>query len=137
MKKLASLSLLCLALSAANAATLDVKIEGISNIKGNLLIVGYDSAEAMESGNNAWQKAIHKVTTEQATVQFENVAPGQYGFMIFQDLDNDFKLATNLFGVPTEPFGFSNNPVVRGRPGFADIAFTVGSDNQTITISLE
>lgn len=137
MKKLASLSLFSLIMGAASAATLDVQIEGISNIQGNLLIVGYDSAEAMQSGNNAWQKAIHKVTAEKATVKFENVAPGQYGFMIFQDLDNDFKLATNLFGIPTEPFGFSNNPVVHGRPEFADIAFTVVGDKQTITINLE
>jgi len=137
MKKRVSMSIVGLMMSAANAANLEVEIKGISAIEGNLMIVAYGSADDMQNSTNAWQKVIRKVSAQQETLHFADVAPGQYGFMIFQDLDGDFTLATNLFGIPSEPYGFSNNPVVHGRPDFADIAFVMGSENQTISISLE
>ena len=39
----------------------------------------------------------------------EGLAPGQYGAMIFQDLNKDGKMNFNLVGMPLEPYGFSNN----------------------------
>jgi uncharacterized protein (DUF2141 family) len=137
MKKFATISLIGLMMNAAYAANLDVQIKGISKVQGNLMIVAYASAEDMKSGNNAWQKTMLKVSAEHETVHFEDVPPGHYGFSIFQDLDDDFKMAKNLFGMPSEPYGFSNNPVVHGRPNFDDIAFEMGSEDHSITISLE
>ena len=33
---------------------------------------------------------------------------GEYAFCIYQDINNDGRLNTNMIGIPKEPFGFSN-----------------------------
>jgi len=41
--------------------------------------------------------------------KFTGVAAGHYAFSVFQDVDEDGDLNTNLLTMPTEPYGFSNN----------------------------
>jgi len=60
------------------------------------------------------------------SVSFEDVAIGTYAIAVFQDKDTDGKLDSNLFGAPTEPYGFSNNVYGRfGPPDFEDVSFKV------------
>lgn len=65
-------------------------------------------------------------------------APVRYGIKLYRGVDGDGKLATNLVGFPSEPFGFSNDaPIVLGSPGFSEAAFDVGSDAISHRISLK
>ena len=51
---------------------------------------------------------------------------------LFQDLDGDGELDKNAFGMPTEPFGFSNDPVIRfGPPSTKEILIDLR--NKTFT----
>ncbi len=60
---------------------------------------------------------------------FENLPAGSYGVRLYQDVDADGELDANPFGIPTEPFGFSNNAPVRfGPPGWDAAAFAVSGD---------
>ncbi len=48
---------------------------------------------------------------------------------IFVDKNYNNKMDRNLFGVPKEQFGFSNNAKGKfGPPSFEDASFTVSSD---------
>jgi len=63
--------------------------------------------------------------------KFTGVAAGHYAFSVFQDVDEDGDLNTNLLTMPTEPYGFSNN--ARGAFGpakFKDAAFTVPAEGE-------
>jgi hypothetical protein len=65
-----------------------------------------------------------------------SVSSGIYAIRLFLDINNNQKLDTNLFGKPTEPFGFSNNPKVRFKmPAFNKISFLV-EDYHEITVSM-
>jgi uncharacterized protein (DUF2141 family) len=45
----------------------------------------------------------------------------EYAFAVFQDLNENGKLDKNWVGIPIEPYGFSNDPVIRfGPPSFND-----------------
>jgi uncharacterized protein (DUF2141 family) len=60
---------------------------------------------------------------------FDRLEPGTYAVIVFHDLDGDGRLTMNPFGVPTEPFAFSNN--ARGNMGPASweqASFTVRAD---------
>ncbi|WP_371514874.1 DUF2141 domain-containing protein [Brevundimonas denitrificans] len=54
----------------------------------------------------------------------------------FHDVNGDGEMNTNPFGMPTEPFGFSNNAVGNmGPASWARAHFAVsGETRQTITL---
>ena len=54
------------------------------------------------------------------------------------DEDDDGALDTNLFGVPSEPFDFSNDARARfGRPDFAEAAFRFAALRDTIRFRVQ
>ena len=50
------------------------------------------------------------------TFSVREVEQEEIAIRLFQDLDGDGELDKNAFGIPTEPFGFSNDPVIRFGP---------------------
>ncbi|MEN8835700.1 MAG: DUF2141 domain-containing protein [Polaribacter sp.] len=56
---------------------------------------------------------------------------------MFYDENNNGKMDTKLFGVPKEPYGFSNNAKgFMGPPSFEEAKFTLAS-NKKIKILLK
>ncbi|MBL7863631.1 MAG: DUF2141 domain-containing protein [Cyclobacteriaceae bacterium] len=77
---------------------------------------------------------VVKATAGKVVAVFENVPPGEYAVSIIHDSNRNGKLDSNLFGMPKEGFGFSNNVMGSfGPPGF-DKAKVVVSASMTITI---
>lgn len=48
------------------------------------------------------------------------VKPGKYAVVAFHDVNGNEELDKNMLGIPTEPYGFSNN--ARGMLGPPDLA---------------
>ncbi len=68
------------------------------------------------------------ITADKAEVStaLEGLAPGHYAIKAFHDLDGDMKMSTNPYGMPIEPFAFSNNAVGNMGPAkWADAKFEV------------
>jgi len=65
------------------------------------------------------------------------LAPGRYAVSVYQDMNGNRKLDAGVMGIPKEPVGASNNPKPRwGPPHFDDCAFTMGTADEKIAISL-
>jgi uncharacterized protein (DUF2141 family) len=65
------------------------------------------------------------------------VVPGQYAIRLFHDVNGNGELDTNPFGIPIEPFAFSNNARGRfGPAGWADAVFTVNAGENVQTINV-
>jgi uncharacterized protein (DUF2141 family) len=62
---------------------------------------------------------------------------GTYAVAVYQDLNQNAQLDSNVFGIPTEPYGFSNNvrPKLRA-PSFDETRFAF-FDNMSVNIRLE
>ncbi|MBC8110519.1 MAG: DUF2141 domain-containing protein [Verrucomicrobia bacterium] len=69
-------------------------------------------------------------------ITFEDIPKGNYAVRLFQDVNNSGKLETGMFGIPKEPYGFSNNPTLMSQPKFKDGEFQIFG-NQTIIIRLK
>lgn len=66
-----------------------------------------------------------------------DVPPGRYAAQAFHDRNGNGKVDRALFGIPTEPLGFSNDaPVHMSPPKWADAMFVHGADAQRITLKL-
>jgi uncharacterized protein (DUF2141 family) len=69
---------------------------------------------------------------------FEKVPAGEYGVVVFQDIDKNKDLKTNFVGFPKEPIGFSNDAKIKfGPPDFDDAKVKVEAGKTlTLTINL-
>lgn len=81
---------------------------------GKLMVALYDS-EATYSGGAPVRAAQIDVTSSQPETVFENLPAGRYAMKAFHDVDGNGRMNTNPFGMPSEPFAFSNN--ARGNMG--------------------
>ena len=127
-----------LAAASANQPTaLDVAFTGIETPKGNIMMVMFDSEQAYNGAGAPVRVVMLPANSASATTMVEGLPAGKYAIKSFHDIDGDGKLGTNPFGIPTEPFAFSNNAVGQMGPAkWADASFEVvaGSNKHSITI---
>ena len=123
---------------AQNASSnLTVNFTGIEEKQGTILGVLVDS-EAAYDGKAAPVRSL-MVTADKAEVvaMIDGLAPGIYAIKLFHDVDGDGKMSTNPYGMPVEPFAFSNNAQGNMGPAkWADAKFKVktGANTHSITI---
>lgn len=119
----------------APAETLRLSVETKSDT-GHVLAAIYASPESFEQDDmliGVAGPAKPGVTQ----LDINGLDPGIYGVAVFQDLNGNEKLDRNLFGAPTEPFGFSNNPVIRfSAPEFAAFQFEFDGSPKEIRVKL-
>lgn len=108
---------------AAHAADLTLTFPGLKAKTGTVLIAVYDSAESWASGKPA-RAATASAAADLPTAKLEGLPDGTYAVRAVHDVDGDGKMGRNPFGIPTEPYGFSNDaPPVMGPPAFEAAAF--------------
>ena len=125
------------AIAQDGAGSLNITFTGIETQQGAVLGVLFDSEDAY-NGKGAPVRTIF-VPADKAEVatMLEGLKAGRYAIKTFHDLDGDHEMSTNPFGMPIEPFAFSNNAVGNMGPAkWADAAFDVkdGENSQRITI---
>lgn len=119
-----------------NAADLRVSVTHGPPGPVTLYIALFDTEQAF-SGSRA--VLSQKVEMSDGTAQwvFGNLQPGRYAVKCFADQNGNATLDTNLFGLPTERYGFSNNARGRmGPPSFDAAAIDVNAD-RSIGIELK
>lgn len=119
-----SLSLFILPVSAQ---TVQFNIEGIQHDKGKLYIQLFKGENNFKKGE-AHNVAIVNAKKGQLTVTFNDVEPGDYAIRYFHDENNNRDFDNNMFGMPIEGYGFSNNaPVNFGPPSYQQMTFVVSN----------
>jgi uncharacterized protein (DUF2141 family) len=123
------------AASAPAGASLVVTFPALKAHTGVLQVAVYDSAQAWKGGKAV--KSVSVPATEAEPTVRIDLPAGAYAIRAFHDVDGDGRLATNPFGLPVEPYGFSNDAKVNmGPPSFEAAAFTVapGENAQALTL---
>ena len=132
-----ALMLLAPAAMAADAATLTVTFEGLKAHTGSVMmsLVG----EAAYDGKAApAAQTMVAANGDMVVATFNGLAPGQYAIKAFHDVDGDGKMGANPFGIPTEPYAFSNNAAgVMGPPKWSAVAFEVKPGANTHAIKID
>jgi uncharacterized protein (DUF2141 family) len=127
--------LLILAMSAM-ASSLEVKVSGFKNYRGDVQIAIWNSSIGFPDDYNT--SYITKTESAKANLSalIENLKPGTYGIALYHDKNRNSKLDTNFLGIPKEGFGFSNNPrILTGAPSFSNVKFTI-QENQKKVINI-
>ncbi len=118
---------------------LTVEIDGLKNKEGQICASIFASSEGFPSDRDrVLQKQCTKITGTPFPITFDNLKAGSYAVAVFHDQNNDSTLNSNLFGIPSEGFGFSSNPEIRARaPKFSEAAFLVAGPDTNIQIQLK
>ena len=131
-----ALGLLAAGLACAPALAADVSITFEPGAEtGRIMVALFDSQAGYDEGRSVRQ-AVVDVAAGQRTADFDGLPDGDYAVRAFHDVNGDGRMNTNPFGMPTEPYAFSNN--ARGTMGPAkwDQArfAAAGATAQTVSI---
>lgn len=114
--------------STAGATDLLVRVVGLTAPLGQVGCSLFSDDQGFPMDNSRARVQWLPAQTDGATCRFSNVAPGRYAVSIGHDRNGNQRVDTNFIGLPTEPWGVSNNarPTLRA-PRFDEAAFSVPS----------
>jgi uncharacterized protein (DUF2141 family) len=115
--------------------TLKVKVYGIENTNGQIELSVYNDAKVFPEVGKTYKMVRIDAKVGEITYEFTNLPAGEYAIATFHDENDDKECNTNLIGVPTEAFAFSNDfrPFL-SAPDFSDCSFKV---DKNMEISIE
>jgi len=117
-----------------------VVVTNLKDSQGYFYLVLFDSQKGYEK---KWKLAVLKkrvkVKGKTMILWLKGVSRNKwYGIRCFQDVNSNKKLDTGFFGIPKEPFGFSNNPKLRfGPPKWKDIRFRVLKESHNLNMKMK
>lgn len=126
--------------SCAYAADLTVVVQNIQQDTGNIMLGLFSTPESFPkvATQGMFVPAAKRDATGRVTLVLRDLAPGQYAVSAFHDIDSNGKLNSNLMGMPTEPYGFSNDAQGQfGPPAFEAAAITLPAQGLTIQLQVK
>lgn len=120
--------------SAASGAELTVTVERLKVSGGALKVSLFDTEASWKSNGEMVASESVQVDEDTEVVVFDKLASGTYAIRLMHDENSNGKLDTNLFGIPKEGWGFSNNPRTMGPAKWDQASFELGDKGRAITI---
>jgi uncharacterized protein (DUF2141 family) len=118
------------AAAPAAGATLVVRAEGVAAAEGEIRVAvcnrSFDEAGCPLGGSRAPGGAVEELV-------FDGLEPGRYAVAAYHDVNGNGRLDTIPPGLPTEPYGFSND-VGRLRPPDFDAALVEVGAGRTVVV---
>ncbi len=120
----------------SKTGTLLVLIKGLKNTEGSLRVALFNSADQF-MGDVVYEGTVIKISGGEMLVRFENLPFGDYAIAVIHDVDNDGQLDKNLFGIPTEGYGFSNHAMGKyGPPEWMQASFLMARQSEARIVEL-
>jgi uncharacterized protein (DUF2141 family) len=130
-KNIALLSLFAMAIAdGLFAETLTIRVENAEPGSGHLMIGVFNNESSFPDDYYAGQRVM--ATDRVMIAVFAGLPKGAYAVSVYQDSNDNEQLDKNIFGIPKEKYGFSNNV---SRPDYKKWVFDL-NDNMTITVRL-
>jgi uncharacterized protein (DUF2141 family) len=130
---LAFVTVAILASIPAQSATLIIRAEGVTSSEG-MVYAGICDTSFEEATCPYKDRAPAKPGTVEMRVR--NVKPGSYAVAVFHDTTQNGKLDRDFIGLPSEPYGFSNDQARRGPPSFKGAVIDVRDPVTTIVVQI-
>lgn len=112
-----------------NVYVIKVNVTGFSNNDGTAYVALYNKSSDFPVYGKQLEGKVVSIKDKKCEVSFKNLKQGSYAIAVYHDENNNNKLDKNLFGAPTESYGFSNNirPMF-SAPTFDECKFYLSSD---------
>lgn len=115
---------------------LTIDVHNVQLRKGIVFVAVFTPGKAFPEGEPMEGKRVDATSGSVKTVF--SVEPGEYAVAVYHDENGNGKMDKRMFGIPKEPYGFSNDfrPTM-SAPKFKDCQFKVGSEGKTISVKLK
>jgi uncharacterized protein (DUF2141 family) len=124
---------LFLSVSSAHAATLTIRAEGVQPDQ-NMVYAGICDTSFEEA--TCPYKDRGQARSGTVELRIRNVKPGSYAIAVFHDINGNGRLDRSFIGLPSEPYGFSNDVGRRGPPSFEAARIVVKEPATTVVIPI-
>lgn len=118
--------------------TLIVKFNGMNSNNGNVKIALCNSDENYKNHKAPFIGKSIPINKNIALIEFDDLPIGEYAIKAFHDEDANADLNTNILGIPTEDYGFSNNARgMFGPPSWEDAKFKLSDETKIVEIEIK
>ena len=114
----------------AQAADLTISVSG-ATAPGTVRTMLFSDAASFDRKTGGTASFTAQPQAGRAVATFHDLPPGRYAIAAFLDGNANERLDTNLFGVPSEPFGVSND-----ASDFDAAAIALDSGARTVTVTI-
>lgn len=125
--------------STAEVGTIALSIDNIRSGQGNVHIAIYDKEKHFAESLEPFRLQVQEAPADgKLVLKLDDLPFGRYAMAIYHDENGNGDLDKNLFGIPKEPYGFSNNPRAKwSAPTYQETSFELGASPLSLTVSLK
>jgi len=114
-------------ISETDENAIHFEITGLKSSKGHILL------SLMNDKEEVILKKALTISDKSVTDIFSDLEPGKYAIRYIHDENDDKKMNTGTFGIPSEGYGASNDARgTFGPPAFADMIFSVSGTTKIV-----
>jgi uncharacterized protein (DUF2141 family) len=118
--------------------SLTVRISGFENNNGECWFALDNSEDVYESEDSVFIGKILPIKNNEVIVEIDSLSYGVYAIRVFHDENSNGELDTNILGIPTEDYGYSNDVSAWfGPPSWERAQFLFNKENIIIEVSVD
>ena len=128
-----------LAAAPALAAELVIEVRGVRSDAGHLYVAVHTprKGEKFPYSDGMFAGTYQQAHAGEMRFVLRDVPPGRYAVNAFHDENGNGELDANVLGIPTEGYGFANDPPTTfGPPEFEEAAVSVGDEPATAAMTI-
>jgi uncharacterized protein (DUF2141 family) len=120
----------------AELVEITVRVTGITRVTGKMAIAIFDDPNRYEALEQPAAREFVPVTGDALSWSAALPRNGEYAAVVYHDINENGELDRGRFGIPQEPYGFSNDARSPfGPPRFEAVRFAVLA--QPVSIGIE
>ncbi len=132
MKNLFLLPLLCFVQQILAQGSVTVHVKPVQNAKGEISVALYRKPSDFPHPVRVYVAQTPKAVKGTNIIRFTNLPAGNYAAAAYHDENGNKKLDKNIFGAPTEPYGFSNDARrLMSAPSFDEARFEIRNNEES------
>lgn len=134
----ATLGFAAMAQQQAKKGKLKIVITNPRSQDGRLLLSMHNKKEGFpgDTAHSILTRAL-KITGDTLEFEFIKLPYGEYAVAVFHDENGNLKMDTNMFGIPKEGIGISNNAYrMMGPPYYDEARFELNTPEKVIYIKM-
>ncbi len=114
-----------------------IRVTGLTQKSGKLLVAVFESSDGFPKSDQSTSTTVIEADAEQSEFSLTLPVNHPLAIAVFQDLDGNKVITKNGFGIPTEPYGFSNKARgLLGPPTFQQAVVKVAEGQDSLEIQI-
>lgn len=132
MKQLLLFPLLCFVQQILAQGSVTVHVKPVQDAKGEISVALYRKPSDFPHPVRVYVAQTPKAVKGTNIIRFTNLPAGNYAAAAYHDENSNKKLDKNIFGAPTEPYGFSNDARrLMSAPSFDEARFEIRNNEES------